>query len=44
MVWSLYSYNDIIALNQCIQKKVTHVTVIRGTFMSEDFTVNYKIV
>ena len=23
-----------LALNQCIQKKVTYVTVIRGTFMS----------
>ena len=27
-------YNDIIELIQCIQKKVTCVTVIRGTLMS----------
>ena len=28
---SLNSYNAIFALNECIQKKVTYVTVIKGT-------------
>ena len=34
------SYNYIIALNQCIQKKVAYVAVIKCTVMRFDYTVS----
>ena len=37
------SYNDIIALNKCIQKNVTYVTVIRGTLMSLNYTDSHLL-
>ena len=40
---SLNSYNDIIVLYQRIQKKVTYVTIIRGTLLSEDYTASHLL-